>query len=200
MDYARKRWRFCHCARSAAPPSRFVSTSRIAGTSLSMVASTATPNSCQLASVRRDWLVVAPLAMSVFRRRPGPRNNHRWRAPAPARETLLIGALAQQSFVLGVGEAAELDQRRRDIGRGQHGEPGGAVRSLEQRHGTAKLLDNRLRQRQRPVVGLPARQVEQDRADLARLMRQTHAGDEMVPVLAPGEGRGIAVGGLVDRV
>ena len=80
-----------------------------------------------------------------------------------------MGVLGQQPFVPRIGQAPELDQRWGHIGRRQHGKSGRTMRCLKQRHGAPKLFDNRMRQRQRPVVGLPAREVEEDRADLAGL-------------------------------
>ncbi len=90
-------------------------------------------------------------------------------ARQPVREPLLIGALLQQSLVPGIGEAPELHQRGGHVGGGQHRKSRRAMRPVQQQHGAAKLLDYRPRQNQRRIVGLPARQVEEDRADLARL-------------------------------
>ena len=83
-----------------------------------------------------------------------------------------MGMLPQQPLVAGVGQAAELDQGGGHVGRGQHDKSGRAVRGVEQRHRAAEFLDNHPGENQRPIVGLAARQIEEDRADLARLARQ----------------------------
>src|SRR5712671_4810582 len=97
------------------------------------------------------------------------------RAQQAAGQALLISALSEQALVDRVRETAQLDQRGWHIGRRQHREPGGAMRLFEQWHGMPELPDDRVRQGQRAVVGLPAYHVEQDRSDIAPLPPQIDA-------------------------